>query len=277
MTRRRSLPQSSNQKPPQSVRLDLDEKSDYRNRWKDQRGLFRLAGRPTILCCQSHILRLHVCEDAALNRHTHTHQHTRVQTKEEEESSSSSCWRSTLTSSQINSSVKRKPDEVITAWVKGQRSNSAPDIVILIVINSHVSIALASKSHSCSWANLLPNPEQLLQSRGSHARFHGNLIRPVSSKCVFSQPACFPSKKCDVSVLVGTRCHGDLITITDSPDQTVCSNLGSVKTVQASRETVRNLENKDKSCTIKVLFRSFFTTINFNKGSLEKVSCLFCT
>lgn len=56
-------------------------------------------------------------------------------------------------------------------------SNSAPDIVILIVINSHVSIALASKSHSCSWANLLPNTEQLLQSRGSHAlRFHGNLI-----------------------------------------------------------------------------------------------------
>lgn len=67
-------------------------------------------------------------------------------------------------------------------------------IVILIVINSHVSIALASKSHSCSWANLLPNPEQLLQSRGSHARFHGNLIKPVSSKCVFTA-SMFPFKK----------------------------------------------------------------------------------
>lgn len=156
-------------------------------------------------------------------------------------------------------------------------SNSAPDIVIPIVINSHVSIVLASKFHSCSWANLLPNTEQLLQSRGSHAlRFHGNLISlSVQSMRFHSQHVSL--QKCDVSVLVSTRCHGNLITITDSPDQTVCSNLGSVKTVQASRETVRNLENKDRSCTIKVLFRSFFTTINFNKGSLEKVSCLFCT
>lgn len=50
------------------------------------------------------------------------------------------------------------------------------------------------------------------------------------------------------------------------------------RTVQATRdkqEQSETLKNKEKSWTIKVLFRSFFTTINFNKGSLEKVFVLY--
>lgn len=55
-----------------------------------------------------------------------------------------------------------------------------------------------------------------------------------------------------MSVFVSTRCHGNLIIITDSPDQTVCSNLGRRKREeegsgpQGTNKQSETLKNKEK-------------------------------